>query len=169
MSMNHASTRYIWKLHHPTICRWWFAHRLCCSWVLSFDADHVSSSWYVDWCYFLLDFFIVFGCVLTIIHCRCLIGLILIEFIRHTTGGDLLIDGIPIYCPQFNSLVFNTTVLENLDESGRLDSSFMSYSIDYTALASVYLLADIAWIVMLWSASSIGTPTEPMRRDKYVR
>lgn len=95
--------------------------------------------------------------------------MILIEFIRHTTGGDLLIDGIPIYCPQFNSLVFNITVLENLDESGRLDSSFMSYSIDYTALASVYLLADIAWIVMLWSASSIGTPTEPMRRDKYVR
>ena len=28
---------------------------------------------------------------------------------------------------------------------------------------------DVAWLVMVWASSSVGTPTEPYRRDKYIR
>jgi len=42
--------------------------------------------------------------------------------------------------------------------------------LDTLALIAIsYLVVDFAWIAMTWSSSSIGTPTQPMRRDQYVR
>jgi hypothetical protein len=95
-------------------------------------------------------------------------GLIIIEFIRHTRGYDILIGGVPLYCPQFESFDFTYTVLAEQYESVAIEKDFGTGS-EYMALASIYLVGDIAWIVMVWSAASIGTPTEPMRRDKYIR
>ena len=28
---------------------------------------------------------------------------------------------------------------------------------------------DVAWILMIWGAASVGTPTQPKGRDDYLR
>ena len=30
-------------------------------------------------------------------------------------------------------------------------------------------IVDVAWLVMVWASSSVGTPTEPYGRDMYIR
>lgn len=37
------------------------------------------------------------------------------------------------------------------------------------SIAMVYFGISICWICMMWSAASLGTPTEPEQRDKYLR
>lgn len=39
----------------------------------------------------------------------------------------------------------------------------------FLAPALTLFIVDIAWLVMVWASSSVGTPTEPYGRDRYIR
>jgi hypothetical protein len=39
----------------------------------------------------------------------------------------------------------------------------------YLSFVVVYFCVDVAWMCFLWTATSIGTPTEPRRRNIFVR
>lgn len=44
-----------------------------------------------------------------------------------------------------------------------------NFGIAFVFMATIYLAVDITWICMVWSAASLGTPTETNNRDKYLR
>ena len=40
---------------------------------------------------------------------------------------------------------------------------------EFVVLSSIFLVVDISWMVMVWVATSVGTPTQPKGRDEYLR
>jgi hypothetical protein len=94
-------------------------------------------------------------------------------WLGHARGNEIKINGIPYRCPQFDSFQFNFTYAASLHaegiRSGMIEVDGFGITNQYISVASIYLVGDVAWIGMVWSAASIGTPTEPMRRDKYLR
>lgn len=117
---------------------------------------------------------------------RCLVPWLVHSLKNKLQALDVWINGVPYWCPQYPQLKnatqgiwFVPQIWEiekelNLDgnSSSSTTNSFFSddapqaYGI-FIALA--YLGINISWLCMLWSAASIGTPTEPDRRDKYLR
>lgn len=109
---------------------------------------------------------------------RCILGLIIMAWMGIARGDEILINGIPFRCPQFDDFQFNFTYVSLLHASNSTNATAVTDTIEidhvgvtnvYISVASIYLVGDMAWIIMVWSAASIGTPTEPMRRDKYLR
>ncbi len=78
-------------------------------------------------------------------------------------------NGFPIWCSQYeqlkeeNTLILSLTVFE---EQKITRDDFMS---EFVLLSSVFLVLDISWMVMVWVATSVGTPTQPKGRDEYLR
>ena len=78
-------------------------------------------------------------------------------------------NGYPIWCPQYKSiqesniLVLTVQVLEEQHIS--LNTSLS----EFTYLSSFFLILDISWMVMVWVATSVGTPTQPEGREEYLR
>eukprot|EP00956_Cyclotella_meneghiniana_P032269 scaffold87865_cov64-Cyclotella_meneghiniana.AAC.2 len=117
-----------------------------------------------------------------IIQFICIIGLVVITWLDHISGNTLLINGIPYHCPQFDATYLNFTTASSLqlseenDDGQSLDTTNnsiefknMGYNVFYLSTASLYLVGEMVWLIMVWSVASIGTPTEPGRRDKYLR
>ena len=106
--------------------------------------------------------------------CRCIIGLVVITWLDHISGNTLLINGIPYHCPQFDATYLNFTTAsslqgQSLDDINSIEFKNVGYNVFYLSTASLYLVGDVVWLIMVWSVASIGTPTEPGRRDKYLR
>lgn len=97
---------------------------------------------------------------------RCLLALLVHAYITTARGEDIYVNGIPPYCPQYNSYNFTFQLLasEVTYEAQREDG----YSA-YLILALTYFVGDVAWLCMVWTAASIGSPTEPLKRDYYLR
>ena len=95
------------------------------------------------------------------------------SWIGHARGDEIRINGVPYRCPQFDSLQFNVTYsllhLDGNTPTDMIEVDNFGVANQYITIASIYLVGDVAWLIMVWSAASIGTPTEPGRRDKYLR
>lgn len=101
------------------------------------------------------------------IQLLCLIPIVIITLVNRFKGQDLLYDGYGRWCPQYELTSENEFISLTYDD--RLKVSRPKNQYIFTALACIYMLIDIAWMFALWSASSVGTPTQPKGRDKYLR
>ena len=101
--------------------------------------------------------------------------LVVIYYIGENDGKYMTIDGLPYWCNDYGSgsIAFGQHWIGGLpilqEEVGveyAVDNEFESTVIQ-NALA--FFIIDIAWMIMVWQSSSLGTPTEPQRRDMYIR
>ncbi len=90
----------------------------------------------------------------------------------------------PYWCPQYEELKKNVSTPIFADDIATFNAQtdiFLSQVSSYfyedkegasiygIITAVVYFGINISWLCMVWSAASIGTPTEPDGRDKYLR
>ena len=40
---------------------------------------------------------------------------------------------------------------------------------EFVVMSCAFIVLDITWMVMVWVAASVGTPTQPKGRDEYLR
>lgn len=102
---------------------------------------------------------------------RCLIPIIIDTLVEKVTGGNLRVDGYPRWCPQFTlgeSYEFLVGTVFQRDSDGLVIKADLFGSM-FTVVTSVFVFIDFTWIMCVWSAASIGTPTQPMGRDEYLR
>ena len=103
-----------------------------------------------------------------LLQLACII-LLLIHFWWTTLyANHVMINGYAPWCigyPGFEFSISSTALfLEHKVEN--IPQRF--YGI-WGGIAAMYFCVDVAWMCMLWTATSIGTITEPLKRDKYVR
>lgn len=107
---------------------------------------------------------------------RCLAPFAVHKFWRRTHGKSIWINGIPPWCPQYPDLselegggIF--LFRENIGSGGTVYSIETDDGPIFTAVgvALIYFAISICWLCMMFSATSLGTPTQPERRDKYLR
>ena len=93
------------------------------------------------------------------------------------------INGVPYWCPQYIELKNSITTPIFAEQIAAFsdveDNTFLSQVSSFEdgdgpyiygmIIAIVYFGINISWLCMVWSAASIGTPTEPDGRDKYLR
>lgn len=86
-------------------------------------------------------------------------------------GVTVLVNGYAPWCINFTQFEFSYNATELLifrSENNIQPISERTFGI-WLGCAVLYLCVDVAWMCFLWTASSIGTITEPRKRDKYVR
>ena len=119
----------------------------------------------------------------------CLAPLVVYHHTQRIRAKDLLVNNIPPWCDNyFNSSGVFILFVDELDpatggpstELSELStnetvqfetfSSFrrLNFGLIFGIFAIVYLAADVTWICAVWSASSLGTPTETKQRDYYL-
>ncbi len=90
----------------------------------------------------------------------------------------MYINEIPPWCPEFKKFVVIFRLFEggtfadpdlNLGAGDSYTNDWDYTLISFVGWAIFYFIVDVAWICMVWTSASIGTPTEPMRRDGYIR
>ena len=91
-------------------------------------------------------------------------------FIKRFNGTDLLINGYGPWCPQFELYTANdylVLTVEHLDKKAVFTRPV--FSSIFWSLACIFLVLDAAWLVIVWSAAIVGTPTQPKGRDEHQR
>ncbi|KAL7535880.1 hypothetical protein ACHAXR_012207 [Thalassiosira sp. AJA248-18] len=125
------------------------------------------------------------GCLILgfyrLIQFICLAPLCLHYYLQLIRGEDIYVNGIPPWCHQYDLSNILPFFVDDMLQyrvfysgNGTEYEAIMSFErgifgIEFVALAVIYFAADITWICMVWSASSLGTPTETNQRDKYLR
>ena len=117
----------------------------------------------------------------------CLIPLAIHMYLDRIRGNDIYVNDVPPWCDQYhtddflllftddwnltiNHYIMNTTTDEQVAEEVELTSFRRNnFGLIFVFVAIVYFAADITWICMVWSASSLGTPTVTTQRDTYLR
>lgn len=82
------------------------------------------------------------------------------------------IDGIPEWCTNAETILFTGTYgLIPVYPPNSIAAQISWYDQEnifiHTSLA--YFSIDVAWLIIVWSCASIGTPTQPRSRDRYIR
>ena len=82
----------------------------------------------------------------------------------------MIINGIPHWCAQYENVSFEpgspVPILKGNFEIEYYEDPFIEV---FLTPAVAFFCVDVAWLIMVWHSASIGTPTEPMRRDVYIR
>jgi len=101
----------------------------------------------------------------------CLLPLWIEYYIRRVRGKDIWVNGLPPWCSQYPTYDFvdMKDAPEYLDEIKNIELEPSSFLDEFLANSMMYFIYDVAWVIMAWNSASIGTPTEPMRRDVYLR
>ncbi len=85
-------------------------------------------------------------------------------------GGHLIINGIPNWCPQYLLFDQSSFIVATVDEqSDGMNIESNNFATTFASLAVIYVILDMTWILCVWSAACVGTPTQPMGRDEYLR
>ena len=99
--------------------------------------------------------------------------LLVLFFIGENYGRYMTFNGLPNWCNNYGSVAFGQPwsggvpiLQEEVGAKYVVDDGF-GESLINNALA--FFIIDIAWMIMVWQSSSLGTPTEPQRRDMYIR
>lgn len=105
--------------------------------------------------------------------CSCIIPLTIRWFVERHNGRDLVINGYSNWCPQWDeafndSSNFMVLTVEGFFESDEEITTRRSSRL-FLVLALVFTGLDVAWILATWGAATMGTPTQPMGRDEYLR
>jgi len=102
----------------------------------------------------------------------CLLPLWVGYYFQRVKRGNILVDGVPPWCDNFES---PATFGEDgqpprfKEEIGNVDYDSNSAEAIFLGNSVAYFLYDVTWMIMVWNSASVGTPTEPMRRDVYIR
>lgn len=99
----------------------------------------------------------------------CLLPLLIRTFIIRFSGYDLLVNGYPVWCPQSQSYWDDPFLVQTLAEYQERQIRRNRFLENFVLMSSVFLAVDISWMVMVWVAASVGTPTQPNGRDEYLR
>ena len=111
--------------------------------------------------HFVLDFTII---------CSCLVPLLINAIIKRFNGLDLIVDGMGPWCEGYvlhNDQ--NDFFIMTVDQYENLDIHRNSFTQAFVILACIFMAMDVAWITMVWVAATVGTPTQPVGRDDYLR
>ena len=103
----------------------------------------------------------------------CLVAASVKYWWAQLNGVFVLINGYAPWCMNFNQIDFRFSgniVKEILifRENNIQPITNRKHGI-WLGCAVIYLCVDVAWMFFLWTASSIGTITEPRKRDTHVR
>lgn len=87
----------------------------------------------------------------------------------------MLINGVPSWCSGYKE--YYEEAMD--DVSYKLGSLVNAIPIqrtpddyfwdEFLTTAVTYFITDVTWLIMVWMSASIGTPTVPHRREKYIR
>ena len=103
---------------------------------------------------------------------RCLCPLWIRYYLGRVNNGNAYVNGLPPWCDQYEQYSFSVEdsqlpiLKEVIDNADYKPDTFQD---DFFHNSIAYFFIDVAWMIMVWASSSIGTPTEPMRRDVYIR
>ncbi|KAL7546266.1 hypothetical protein ACHAWF_009601 [Thalassiosira exigua] len=101
----------------------------------------------------------------------CLVPVVIYLYLRNVRGEDILVNGVPRWCSQYE--LYNFTYSNGRVPIFKGEKSWSQetdkFLDQFIANAVAYFMIDVAWITMVWMSASIGTPTEPLRRDVYIR
>jgi len=101
---------------------------------------------------------------------RCLLPLIINYFIQRFSGTDLLVNGHGIWCTNYElHNDSNDFLVLTVDEYTNYEITRDLFSNVFIILACIFMGIDVAWILMIWGAASLGSPTMPNGRDDYLR
>jgi hypothetical protein len=98
------------------------------------------------------------------------VPLLVNSLVNRFNGTDLKVNGVPVWCSQYEfrdeggDFIILTT-----EQHETLDISRGSFSQNFIILACIFMALDVAWILMVWGAATVGTPTQSMGRDEYLR
>mmetsp|Transcript_21209 Transcript_21209/g.42636 ORF Transcript_21209/g.42636 Transcript_21209/m.42636 type:complete len:977 (-) Transcript_21209:10-2940(-) len=102
-----------------------------------------------------------------LIQLFCLIPLAVITLVNRFKGNDLLYNGYGRWCPQYELLSDNEFISLSYEDRQKVTRPSSQYL--FTMLAAIFMVVDVAWMFAVWSAASVGTPTQPKGRDKILR
>lgn len=104
----------------------------------------------------------------------CIIPIIVKVFADRFQGRNLLLDGYAYWCPQYQEVFdydrgadFVLTV-DDLEGDG-VKVTQKTFMASFIIVAAVYTFVDFSWLLSVWGAASMGTPTQPRGRDEYLR
>ena len=101
---------------------------------------------------------------------RCLLPLIINYFIQRFSGTDLLVNGHGIWCTNYELHNDSSDFLVlTVDEYTNYEITRDLFSNIFIILACIFMGIDASWILMIWGAASLGSPTVPNGRDDYLR
>ncbi|KAL7425505.1 hypothetical protein ACHAXH_000036, partial [Discostella pseudostelligera] len=96
-----------------------------------------------------------------VIQAICLVPLFIRTLLLQYSGEDLLVNGFPIWCSQaedyWNEPQMILTVTDYEDRQIERNTFLEAF----VFLSCAFLAVDISWLVMVWAATSVGTPTQP--------
>lgn len=131
----------------------------------STDAVSASTVAYINFCFS--------SCLFWILHdnFRCLLPLIIDGLIKRIRGSDIIINGYYDWCPQHSVGESAAFIVGTRDEQQlkNLEITEDRFGMVFTIMTTIFVFIDFTWILCVWSAASIGTPTQPMGRDEYLR
>ena len=78
-------------------------------------------------------------------------------------------NGYPVWCPQSQPYWDNPTVVQTLADYKERRISRNTFLQEFVVMSCAFIVLDITWMVMVWVAASVGTPTQPKGRDEYLR
>lgn len=102
---------------------------------------------------------------------RCLAPLIINHLVEKIRGGNLLVNGYKKWCPQY-ALGGSTDLLVYTVDEQQLQNVTITVDISgsiFLWATVIFVFIDFTWILCVWSAASIGTPTQSMGRDAYLK
>ena len=91
--------------------------------------------------------------------------------IKRIRGSDIIINGYYDWCPQHSVGESAAFIVGTRDEQ-QLKNLVITedrFGMVFTIMTTIFVFIDFTWILCVWSAASIGTPTQPMGRDEYLR
>ena len=112
--------------------------------------------------------------VFRLLQLVCLVAASVKFWWAQLNGVYVLVNGYAPWCLNYTQIdfgfSFGNIVKEILifRESNIQPMAERTYGV-WLGCAFIYLLVDVAWMCFLWTASSIGTITEPRKRDTHVR
>lgn len=111
-----------------------------------------------------------------VIQSICLVPIMIVSMIQLYSGADLIIevDGerYGSWCPQYAEYTDSSnnfillTAGELYDDYSLVRNRFRRA---YVVMAGVFMAIDIAWILLVWNAALLGTPTQPEGRTTRLR
>mmetsp|Transcript_31919 Transcript_31919/g.65102 ORF Transcript_31919/g.65102 Transcript_31919/m.65102 type:complete len:841 (-) Transcript_31919:700-3222(-) len=101
--------------------------------------------------------------------CCLVIPLAANYYFDYSSGRNLTINGIPPWCPAYHDKDVGGYLILTIEdrENTKIERIDNTGIIIILSFFSVFI--DLAWAGAVWSAASVGTPTETTTRDGYLR
>lgn len=102
-------------------------------------------------------------------HNRCVVPLFIRTLLLQYNGEDLLVNGFPNWCSQAEDYWNKPRMILTVTDYEDRQIERNTFLEGFVLVSCAFLALDISWLVMVWVATSVGTPTQPKGRDEYLR